>query len=52
MAVDAFFRRNDLSMLSQANQNLKLWQVRNDANLRYRFTGKQNTGRGRKKEIW
>jgi hypothetical protein len=51
MAVDAFFSKNRFIDAITSQSKLEIvGRLRNDANLRYQFTGKQNTGRGRKRK--
>ncbi len=51
MAVDAFFSKKRFIDLITSQSHLEIvGRLRNDANLRYQFTGKQNTGRGRKRK--
>ena len=51
MAVDAFFSKKRFIDAITGQTKLEIvGRLRNDANLRYRFTGKQNTGRGRKRK--
>jgi len=51
MAVDAFFAKKRFvdGITSQSPLEI-ISRLRNDANLRYQFTGKQNNGRGRKRK--
>lgn len=51
MAVDAFFSKKRFvdGITSQSSLEI-VGRLRNDANLRYQFTGKQNGGRGRKRK--
>ena len=51
VAVDAFFSKNRFIDAITSQSPLEIvGRLRNDANLRYQFTGKQNTGRGRKRK--
>ena len=51
MAVDAFFSKKRFIETITCGSNLEIvGRLRTDANLRYPFTGKQNTGRGRKRK--
>lgn len=51
MAVDAFFSKNRFIDAITSQSPLEIvGRLRNDANLRYPFTGKQHTGRGRKRK--
>jgi hypothetical protein len=51
MAVDAFFAKKRFIDAITSRSPLEIvGRLRNDANLRYQFTGKQNTGRGRKRK--
>ncbi len=51
IAVDAFFSKKRFvdGITSQSPLEI-VGRLRNDANLRYQFTGKQNNGRGRKRK--
>ena len=51
LAVDAFFSKKRFidAITSQSHLEI-IGRLRNDANLRYQFKGKQNTGRGRKRK--
>lgn len=51
MAVDAFFSKKRFIGAITSKSPLEIvGRLRNDANLRYQFTGKQKTGRGRKRK--
>jgi len=51
VAVDAFFSKNRfIDAITSLSPLEIVGRLRNDANLRYQFTGKQNTGRGRKRK--
>lgn len=51
LAVDAFFSKNRFIDAITSQSPLEIvGRLRNDANLRYQFTGEQNTGRGRKRK--
>lgn len=51
MAVDAFFSKKRFIDAITFRSPLEIvGRLRNDANLRYQFTGKQNEGRGRKRK--
>jgi Transposase DDE domain len=51
MAVDAFFSKKRFVDAIAVQSSLTIvGRLRNDANLKYQFTGKQNTGRGRKRK--
>ena len=51
LAVDAFFSKNRFIDAVTSQSSLEVvGRLRNDANLRYQFTGKQNVGRGRKRK--
>jgi hypothetical protein len=51
VAVDAFFSKNRFIDAITSKSNLEVvGRLRNDANLRYQFTGQQKTGRGRKRK--
>jgi hypothetical protein len=51
MAVDAFFSKKRFIDAITLRSPLEIvGRLRNDANLRYQFTGKQNEGRGRKRK--
>jgi hypothetical protein len=51
MAVDAFFSKKRFIDAITSQSSLEIvGRLRNDANLRYQFSGKQKTGRGRKRK--
>lgn len=51
VAVDAFFSKNRFIDCITSKSNLEIvGRLRNDANLRYQFTGQQKPGRGRKRK--
>ena len=51
LAVDAFFSKKRFIEIITCGSHLEIvGRLRNDANLRYQFTGKQNIGRGRKRK--
>ncbi len=51
VAVDAFFSKNRFIDVITSKSNLEIvGRLRNDANLRYQFTGPQKSGRGRKRK--
>lgn len=51
LAVDAFFSKQRFIDAITSKSSLEIvGRLRNDANLKYPFTGKQNTGRGRKRK--
>jgi hypothetical protein len=51
LAVDAFFSKKSFIDVVTTRSPLEIvGRLRNDANLRYQFTGKQHAGRGRKRK--